>query len=81
MSSDPRVLLVLGGPRLARGALLEAVERLGNAGWRVDVVCWRGLDDELRETVALTGGEIVRPGKSSAAFPPGGGGSSAFSTR
>ncbi|RKS71479.1 hypothetical protein CLV35_3277 [Motilibacter peucedani] len=71
MSRELRALLVLGGPRLVRGPLLEAVERLGNAGWRVDVVCWRGLDDELRETVALTGGEVVLPGALAPAAAPG----------
>ena len=54
-----RVLLVVGGPRLAAGPILEAVRSAAETGWRVDVVCFRALDDDLRSAVAGTAGEIV----------------------
>ncbi|RZS90212.1 hypothetical protein EV189_1996 [Motilibacter rhizosphaerae] len=65
-----RVVLVLGGPRLARGPLLEALQGVAAAGARADVVSWRALDDELRAAIAATGGAVVLPGTAAPLAPP-----------
>lgn len=54
-----RALLVLGGPRLAKGPLVESLQACAAAGWQADVVAWRVLDDEVRTAVHATGGEVV----------------------